>query len=515
MKVAMVLAALAVWLSGAVAKQVPPHGTIVWSNPSLASQFAATSLALPNGDMLLVSLGAAAGGLTEDSLTLDCISHVSGTTLWSAPIAAPSISYWPGLGMTVGPRYGAVSGDGSAPVVVLTYGNGFSTSSMQVVDTKTGAILVPGQLLPLGFGTGGQASTRFVDGVLLLANMNNGMAAAITIPDQEPLFNVTVPLPYTPAMECVRVNEKKSCLAKPGCSWRFDIISTGSCGDVVWEVAGATGPGAFGNKVRPALALAHLASGSLALVGTRPRDVGNPAVGSLIAIDLANGQVRWSADNVTPHSIFVDDAAAVAVIGIEAPWDVPFRPTDNVSYTIGFRGYALSQGDILWDNTSKSTVQHSDHTGATVGPRACEFAYGQPCDLIAATPVSLSTFAMNTSTGQSICSLPSHVPATSYAIDTVNGVEYTVEGGELTASAAGTTGTTADGAVLWRAPLPPTALCLGGGSVWSKIVVGASKTESTKQPIIFAGGECCTKRGFRSCASTASGAVAVRAPAPE
>ena len=152
-----------------------------------------------------------AGGLTDDSLTLECVSHVSGATIWSAPIAAPDISFWPGLGMAVGPRYGAVAGDGSAPVVVLTYGNGYSTSSMQVVDTKTGAVLVPGQLLPFDFGFG--TSTKFVDGVLLLATMGNGMAAAITIPDQETLFKVTVPLPYTPAEECVQVHETKSCKA--------------------------------------------------------------------------------------------------------------------------------------------------------------------------------------------------------------------------------------------------------------------------------------------------------------
>ena len=210
----------------------------------------------------------------------------------------------------------------------------------------------------------------------------------------------------------------------------------------MWEVAGATGSGAYGNKIRPALALAHLASGSLALIGTRPRDTGNPAVGSLIAIDIANGLVRWTADNVTPHSIFVDDAAGVAVVGIEAPWDVPFSFTNvnNVSYTIGFRGYSLAQGGaVVWDNTSASSVSHSSHSGCTVGPRACEVAYGQPCDLIAATPIGLSSFVMKTSTGQSICPLPSH-PATGYAIDTVNGVEYSVEDGELIATAAGTTG---------------------------------------------------------------------------
>ena len=54
-------------------------------------------------------------------------------------------------------------------------------------------------------------------------------------------------------------------------------------------------------------------------------------------------------------------------------------------------------------------------------------AYGLPCDLIAATPIEpgLPSFAMNSSTGESISPLPTH-PTVGYAIDTVNGVEYSV-----------------------------------------------------------------------------------------
>jgi len=54
-------------------------------------------------------------------------------------------------------------------------------------------------------------------------------------------------------------------------------------------------------------------------------------------------------------------------------------------------------------------------------------AYGLPCDLIAATPIKpgLPSFAMNSSTGESISPLPTH-PTVGYAIDTVNGVEYSV-----------------------------------------------------------------------------------------
>jgi hypothetical protein len=137
MRFSVLVVSLLLELGGGVAARsspaAPPRGTIVWSNASLGSLFAANSLALPNGDVLLVAVGAS--GLTEDLLTLKCVSHQSGATLWSAPIAAPSISFWPGLKMMVGPRYGAAaaaSGDGSAPVVVLTYGNGMNLNSMQV-----------------------------------------------------------------------------------------------------------------------------------------------------------------------------------------------------------------------------------------------------------------------------------------------------------------------------------------------------------------------------------------------
>eukprot|EP01049_Picozoa_sp_SAG25_P011944 SAG25_NODE_1530_length_2835_cov_1.848684_2_plen_339_part_00 len=328
-------------------------------------------------------------------------------------------------------------------------------------------------------------------GILLFANGGgeSGAAAAVTLPAQERLFNISFPLPFTPPTECVRSHDKESCLAKPGCSWRYDIDPAGGCNYVVWEVAGDSDTSVLGNRINPALALGHLGGMNgipLALIGTRPTDVGNPAVGNLIAIDMAKAVVLWRADNVTAHSIFVDDDAGVAVVGFEAPWDVPFRPANNVSYTLGFRGYSLSNGDVLWDSTSKSSVQHSFHTGDTVGPRACEWAYGQHCGLIAATPLGpdgsadVPSFAMNTSTGESVSPLPSH-PTHGYAIDTVNGVEYAVKGGDLTAAAVG-------GSLLWTAPLPPNPPCLGGTSdsfgLWSTIIVAASKTQPTKQPMV-------------------------------
>jgi hypothetical protein len=96
------------------------------------------------------------------------------------------------------------------------------------------------------------------------------------------------------------------------------VLTHELCSDVTWEVSGASGTEFFGSRLHPALALAHPAPGPpLALIGFRPQDTGDPAVGSLIAIDVASGQVQWRADDVTPHSIFVDDAAGVAVIGIE------------------------------------------------------------------------------------------------------------------------------------------------------------------------------------------------------
>ena len=47
-----------------------------------------------------------------------------------------------------------------------------------------------------------------------------------------------------------------------------------------------------------------------------------------------------------------------------------------------------------------------------------------------------------------------------------------MEGGELIASSAGGGGGGAtSGAVLWTAALPQAPACVGGGSLWSKIVV--------------------------------------------
>eukprot|EP01047_Picozoa_sp_COSAG01_P064996 COSAG01_NODE_8696_length_2694_cov_2.470520_3_plen_228_part_00 len=181
-------------------RPLAPGGTILWSNASLGQVFATNSLALPNGDVLLAgALGRGSGrGLTQDALTLECLSHMTGETLWRAPIDAPTISYWPGLRMLIGERSdraGAISSSPSllqasliesdrflrparvskysaccmvgAPVVVLIYGNGFSSTSMQVIDTQTGAVLVPGQPLPLGFGAG-QPSVSFADGVTFM-----------------------------------------------------------------------------------------------------------------------------------------------------------------------------------------------------------------------------------------------------------------------------------------------------------------------------------------------------------
>eukprot|EP01049_Picozoa_sp_SAG25_P011945 SAG25_NODE_1530_length_2835_cov_1.848684_3_plen_214_part_00 len=178
-----------------------PGGTILWSNASLGQVFATNSLALPNGDVLLAGAlgGRGSGrGLTQDALTLECLSHMTGETLWRAPIDAPTISYWPGLRMLLGERSDRAGAISSAPplyfkpliesdrflrparvskysgccmvgvpVVVLIYGNGFSSTSMQVIDTQTGAVLVPGQPLPLGFGAG-QPSVSFADGVTFM-----------------------------------------------------------------------------------------------------------------------------------------------------------------------------------------------------------------------------------------------------------------------------------------------------------------------------------------------------------
>jgi len=72
------------------------------------------------------------------------------------------------------------------------------------------------------------------------------------------------------------------------------VLTHELCSDVTWEVSGASGTEFFGSRLHPALALAQPAPGPpLALIGFRPQDTGDPAVGSLIAIDVASGQVQW------------------------------------------------------------------------------------------------------------------------------------------------------------------------------------------------------------------------------
>ena len=481
--------------------QVQPHGSIIWTNASFGDMFTDNALALPNGDVLLVS---------HDSSSMACISHVSGSALWSVLLpngrAGQCEKGMCLYQMAVGPRYGTVAGDGSTPVVVIAYGSGYPLGEQQflVVDTMTGEVVVPDQPLPDSTIPGGPIIyITFADGVLLLVSRYGKVAKAVTVPDLHVLFDV----PYV---------FHAAAITTP-------LVVSGNTVDQSENPL-------LGNRLRPALALAHIASGPLALIGGRPNHGSSPGYlpGGLLAIDITKNKVLWTVDNMTPHSIFVDADVGVAVVGLEAPCiDWFTKSLCDTGYLTGFRGYSLTHGSVLWDSTTTSNVTFSDKIGimgATAGPRACETACGQPCGLITVTPLgpngpSNTSFAMNTSTGKLVSQLPPR-PSDHYAVDTVNGVEYTLEGPtNLIASSCGSDGF--DQRVLWSKLLPDHPTChdyYAPSELWQRIVVGAAKKGTTKQPMVYVGGACCTMYGPRTpmgtpCIAWSSDVAAIRAPA--